>query len=171
MRQLLEAVFTAYYKDVYTYLYSLCRDASLAEDLAQEVFLEAVRSITSFRGDAEVKTWLFSIARHKWYGYLRKKGRQEAKNAVLLQPDFPGKNPEEQYLDKEALARFYELLHLESERTQTIVQMRLEGYSFYEISRRCQISESSARVIDFRTKHKLREILKKEGFIHESDQL
>ena len=62
MRQLLEAVFTAYYKDVYTYLYSLCRDASLAEDLAQEVFLEAVRSITSFRGDAEVKTWLFSIA-------------------------------------------------------------------------------------------------------------
>ena len=45
--------------------------------------------------------------------------------------------------------------------------MRLEGYSFYEIGLKYNISESSARVIDFRAKSKIRNILKKEGFINE----
>ena len=42
--------------------------------------------------------------------------------------------------------------------------MRLAGYSFYEIGTKHGISENSARVIDFRTKTKIRQILKKEGF-------
>ena len=45
MEALLDELFAACHRDVYAYLYSLCRDASLAEDLTGEVFLEAVRSI------------------------------------------------------------------------------------------------------------------------------
>lgn len=60
--------------------------------------------------------------------------------------------------------RIYSLLDKEPERTQRIVLMRLEGYSFYEIGTAVGISENSARVIDFRAKTKIRQILKKEGF-------
>lgn len=60
MHRLLEELFIVHYKDVYHYLYSLSRDASLSEDLAQEVFLEAIKSITAFRGEANIKIWLFS---------------------------------------------------------------------------------------------------------------
>ena len=63
------------------------------------------------------------------------------------------------------------MLDREPERTRKIVLMRLEGYSFYEIGKKCGISESSARVVDFRTKAKIREILKKEGFVDERDYL
>ena len=45
------------------------------------------------------------------------------------------------------------------ERTARILQMRLEGYSYHEISLKCGISEASARVADFRGKEKIREIL------------
>ena len=38
MKQLLAELFEKYYIDVYTYLYSLCHDASLSEDLASDVF-------------------------------------------------------------------------------------------------------------------------------------
>ena len=65
------------------------------------------------------------------------------------------------------LDRIYHLLEQEPERTRNIVLMRLDGYSFYEIGQKYGISESSARVIDFRTKEKLRKILKKEGFADE----
>ena len=41
--------------------------------------------------------------------------------------------------------------------------MRIEGYSFHEIGMKYGISESSARVIDFRAKEKIRKILKEEG--------
>lgn len=164
MRRLLEELFSAYYKDVYHYLYSLSRDASLSEDLAQEVFLEVVKSIATFRGDAQIKTWLFSISRNKWYSYLRKKSRQAEVEGLSEFLEAGGQSPEGQCQSKEMVDRIYELLDLEPERTQKIVLMRLEGFSFYEIGAAVGISENSARVIDFRTKAKIRQILKKEGF-------
>ena len=164
MRRLFEELFSKHYKDVYTYLYSLSRDASLSEDLAQEVFLEVVKSIASFRGESDIKTWIFSIARHKWYSYLRK-NNQQTKNEDLSEfIESNEKTPEERYQDEEIANRIYALLDLEPERTRSIVVMRLEGYSFYEIGVKHGISENSARVIDFRAKTKIRQILTKEGF-------
>ena len=63
--------------------------------------------------------------------------------------------------------RILDLLNKEDKRTKDIVMMRVEGYSFYEIGNKFKISEGSARVIDFRIKKKLREILIKEGFEYE----
>ena len=167
MQKLLEELFAVYYKDIYHYLYSLSRDASLSEDLAQEVFMEVVKSITSFRGESNIRTWLFSIARNRWYSYLRQKNRQ-VETEVLTEfiPEF-APTPEEQHQNKAMAARIYTLLDLEPERTQKIVLMRLEGFSFYEIGTAVGISENSARVIDFRTKTKIRQILKKEGYVCE----
>ena len=164
MRRLLEELFSKYYKDVYTYLYSLSRDPSLSEDLAQEVFLEVVKSIATFRGESDIKTWLFSIARHKWYSYLRETSRQTNTEDLSEFMVSSEKTPEEQCQDEEVAKRIYALLDLEPERTRSIVAMRLEGYSFYEIGVKYGISENSARTIDFRAKIKIRQILKKEGF-------
>lgn len=167
LRGLPEKLFSEYYKDVYYYLYGLCRDASLAEDLAQEVFLEVVKSVAGFRGEANIKTWLFSIARNRWYTYLRKKNRRPELEALTEFLPASDQTPEEQLLSREAVTRLYALLAQEDERTQRIVHMRLEGHSFYEIGQAEKISESSARVIDFRAKKKIRDALMKEGFIDE----
>ncbi len=167
MEELLKEVFTAHYRDVYTYLYSLSRDGPLSEDLASEVFLEAVRSISSFRGESDVKTWLFAIARRRWFAHLRRKKRQVETEALQ---DFlaGGEKPaEERIIRRELADRIRALLSQEPERTRGIVEMRLEGYSFYEIGRKYGVSENSARVIDFRAKAKIRGILKKEGFVDE----
>ena len=172
MQRLLEKLFHTYYKDIYRYLYSLTHDASLSEDLASDVFLEVVKSIASFRGEADMKTWMFSIARHKWMDSLRKKNRRaeievlselvgEEQNVTGVSPD--DNKPEELALNKELLERIHSLLEKEPERTRNIVKQRLEGYSFYEIGKLQGISESSARVIYFREKEKLRQILVKEG--------
>ena len=167
MRRLLEELFRTYHNDVYRYLYSLSHDTSLSEDLASEVFLKVVKSIGSFRGEADIKTWLFSIARHEWYDYLRKKNRQIRTEAMTEFCESMDLGPEAQYHTQEIIRQIYRLLEQEPERTRSIVMMRLDGYSFYEIAQKFGISESSARVIDFRTKDKLRKILKKEGFTHE----
>ncbi len=172
MQRLLEKLFRTYYKEIYRYLYSLTHDTSLSEDLASEVFLEVVKSIASFRGEADVKTWLFSIARHKWIDYLRKRNRRVetevlselvGEQLILGSNDANVKGPEEQYIDKELWERITTLLKEEPERTRNIVKLRLEGYSFYEIAKSQNISESSARVIYFRVKEKIKESLEKEG--------
>lgn len=165
MRKLLEELFTRFYQDVYHYLYSLSRDAALSEELASETFLEAVGSIGSFRGDADMKTWLFSIARHRWYRYLRRMRREPPAEELTDWLAAPGGTPEERYQKKELADRIRELLEEEPERTRRIVLMRLEGYSFYEIGEKVGVSENTARVIDFRAKAKIRQRLKKEGYV------
>ena len=167
MNELLAELFNHYYKDIYTYLYSLCRDVSLSEDLTSDVFLDVVKSIATFRGESDIKTWLFSIARHKWYMYLRKKSRQIQTESIhdLYDSAFIGVN--EAPSNSEWNQMIQALLEMESELTQNVFQMRLDGYSYYEIASKYQISENSARVIIFRVKAKIKKYLEKEGFYHE----
>lgn len=166
----LEELFSVYYKDIYRYLYSLCRDVSLSEDLTSEVFLEVVKSIGSFRAESDVKTWLFSIARHRWYTYLRKKKRtiEAAELYELTDLEQPSvRSAEEAVMESELAKRVYVLIGEEQERPRKVALMRIDGYSFYEIGKALGISESSARVTFFRTKEKIRKKLKEEGFDYE----
>ncbi|MBI1863538.1 RNA polymerase sigma factor [Candidatus Microgenomates bacterium] len=48
-------------------------DPHEVEELTQEVFIDFIESLRNFRGDAKVKTFLFSIARHKIIDYIRRK--------------------------------------------------------------------------------------------------
>lgn len=166
----LEQLFSDYSTDIYRYLFSLCRDASLSEDLTSEVFLEVVKSLAGFRGESDVKTWLFSIARHRWYKYLQKKKRTiaaEELESIIGEkpPDY--RSAEDRYLDRELVRRIYALIDEERETVRKVALMRIDGYSFYEIGKAVGISESSARVVFFRTKEKIREQLKREGFDYE----
>jgi RNA polymerase sigma-70 factor (ECF subfamily) len=52
-----------------------CRDRAMAEDLAQDVFLKAFKSIASFRGESAFSTWLISIAVNTCRSRLRAEGQ------------------------------------------------------------------------------------------------
>lgn len=171
MKELLAELFDRYHQDVYTYLYSLCHDVSLAEDLTSEVFVEVVRSIAAFRGRSDIKTWMFSITRHQWYQHLLRKKRQIPTESLhdLYDSHFTGlQSPD---LSGEVEQAVHELLSSESELTRRVFRMRLEGYSYYEIASEAGISESSARVVFFRVKTKLKQYLEKEGLRHDPDHL
>ena len=162
MSGLLAELFETYYLDVYTYLYSLCHDASLSEDLASEVFLEVVKSISTFRGESDVKTWLFSIARHRWFAYLKRKNRQVQTESIHELCDTAALGTADAVNEVAELIR--EILSGESVLTRDVVRMRIDGYSYYEIAAKHKISENSARVVYFRAKSKIRKHLEKEGF-------
>ena len=143
-----------------------CAMMSLAEDLTSEVFVEVVRSIAAFRGRSDIKTWMFSIARH-----LRRKKRQIPTESLhdLYDSHFTGlQSPD---LSGEVEQAVHELLSSESELTRRVFRMRLEGYSYYKIASEAGISESSARVVFFRVKTKLKQYLEKEGLRHDPDHL
>jgi RNA polymerase sigma-70 factor (ECF subfamily) len=57
---------------------SYCRDRAAAEDVAQEAFLKAFRSAETVRNPAQMKTWLYSIARFTAIDWLRKQKREHA---------------------------------------------------------------------------------------------
>lgn len=126
-----------------------------------------MKSIGSFRAESDVKTWLFSIARNRWHKYLHKKKRTVETSELfglteLEQPS--GSSEETTFLDRELIAKVYEIINEEKERPRKAALMRIEGYSFYEIGNILGISENSARVMFFRTKEKILKILKAAAF-------
>jgi RNA polymerase sigma-70 factor, ECF subfamily len=73
-----EMLIDRYSGDIYALLYRLTENAEESADLTQDTFLRALRSIKSFRGDSELKTWLFRIAinesrnRYRWWKRRRR---------------------------------------------------------------------------------------------------
>lgn len=160
MKQI-ENLYILYKKDVYIYLFSLTHNLALSEDLLSETFVNAISSIGNFKGQSSVKTWLLSIARNLWLQSMRKEKQTVEFNDLLEL--YVSDSIAESLITKETIKRIKDLLLEKDQRTQKIVNMRVEGYSFGEIAQELKISESSARVIDFRAKKWIKDILEKEG--------
>src|SRR5712692_7859296 len=61
---------------LYRYALERVRKPDIAQDLVQETFLAAVRTIDRFRGGSTVRSWLCGILKHKICDYYRKRGRE-----------------------------------------------------------------------------------------------
>jgi RNA polymerase sigma-70 factor (ECF subfamily) len=70
---------------VYRYLLARCAgNQHLAEELAQQTFIEAVRHPDGFDGRSNIVTWLCAIGRHKLVDHYRRAGRDERRHAQLV---------------------------------------------------------------------------------------
>lgn len=56
-------------QDVWSFAYLICKKRDMADDITQDVFLQAYRHVSSFRGEASLKTWLLKITRNISYNY------------------------------------------------------------------------------------------------------
>ncbi len=68
----LEEIYAVYFNDIYRFLYRLCGEEHLAEDLTSETFFKVMQSLDSFKGESDIKTWLFQIAKNTYFSYARK---------------------------------------------------------------------------------------------------
>ena len=161
---LLEKLYRTSRAELFRYLMVLTRDAHLAEELVSETFCTALTGMDRSRGEQSTKSWLYTVARNKWWDYLRRQRFISPVDLTELYITDTAPGPEQRAMDREAATRALALLEQEDARIRTVVKMRIEGYSYYEIGQKLDIRENSARVIDFRARRKLREQLVKEGY-------
>ena len=67
-----EAIVRRWQRPLINLAYRFCRDRGRAEEMAQEAFLRAYRSLASWRGDAAFSTWLFAVAVNLYRSELRR---------------------------------------------------------------------------------------------------
>jgi RNA polymerase sigma-70 factor (ECF subfamily) len=67
----IETLVRKYWHDIWQYAFFLTRKEHMADDIAQDTFIRAFRSINSFRGQSTVKTWLLKITRNIAYNYKK----------------------------------------------------------------------------------------------------
>ena len=95
----MSAIYQQHARTVYKFLLAQCRDPDLAEELTQETFYQAVRSIGRFDGSCKVSVWLCQIAKHLWYQHLRKHKREVP--IPDQPPEVPVPSSEEGLLEQE----------------------------------------------------------------------
>lgn len=69
-KDILKQLYQKYRKEIYLYLYSLCKNESLAEDLLQETFLKALLSLPD--GHTNMRAWLYLVARNLFFNYYHR---------------------------------------------------------------------------------------------------
>lgn len=136
--------------DIYALLYRLTEDPEEARDLTQETFLQAFRHLANFRGDADLRTWLYRIAvnqaRNRWRWWKRRRrDRTVSLDAPVSEGiDTPlsaglasdeGLDPERQALAREReLALHAALKSLSRPYREVIVLRDIEGLSYEEVA-------------------------------------
>ena len=84
-----QLLFGEFQQPLKAYLYRLLANRNDAQDLTHDTFIKAFDSLRSFRGESSLKTWVFQIATHLAYNYLRRSKRwtedvsEQAKKLVL----------------------------------------------------------------------------------------
>ena len=81
-----EAVYQQYRDMVYGYLFRLCQNHDLAEELTQETFFQALKRWNKFQGKSDIGTWLCSIARNQYY-LLFRKSKEEPFTLIDQEPE------------------------------------------------------------------------------------
>lgn len=141
-------------QQVFKYLITLCRNSDIADELTQETFYQAVRSIDNYNGECKMSVWLCQIAKHTYYKYVDK----QAKMATQIRTADSSNSLEYTLINDENKIELFRIIHLLEEPYKEIVLLRLLGdLSFKEIGEIHQRNENWARVTFYRAKLKLRE--------------
>ena len=151
-------VYEKYFKDVYKYAFTLCKNESFAEEITQETFFKALRNIDKFDGSGKLFVWLCQIAKNYYFTHYQKNKRKTAfyENFEVEDPrDF-----ETLFLDQETAYEIHIALHNLEEPYKEVFSLRVFGeLSFKQISELFGKTESWARVTYHRAKIKIQEEL------------
>lgn len=98
-------IFERYSRPIISFIYDMVGERALAEDLTQETFVRAFKSLSTLRDEARLSTWLFGIAKNVARESLRSRFRQEGHVGIDETPAAQvcdrAPSPASQLLDKE----------------------------------------------------------------------
>lgn len=153
------------------YLRGLTNTEADAEDLAQEAFLRAYRSLKGFRGTSSFRTWLYQIATNAFRNWLEKRRNQAPVNAGSIDAPPPGmdepvepmgdENPEARHVQRDAIDRA--LAQLPADQREAVLLRDVEGFEYREIAEQLGVPLGTVESRIFRGRARLKELLRTAG--------
>lgn len=141
---------------IYKYLFKMCRNQTLAEELTQETFFRAYMNISNLKKEDKASVWLCSIAKNTYFAYYNEQKKLEPlENSTDAESPFDTVS----FLENKELAqKAFSVLHsLEEPYKEVFMLSVFAGLSLKEISTLFGKSESWARVTFYRAKQRITE--------------
>lgn len=162
----LESIVRAFHIPIRRFLVVKTGDLSLADDLAQEVFISAFQSLDRLRDSTRLESWLFAIARNKCMDHFRSTARRQKTLEGLLQVAIGQADcvPERELRD-DSEERLEFLRHcleqLSGRARQFIDQYYFEGQTAEEMGKRNDRQGSSIRMALLRIRRNLADCIRR----------
>lgn len=170
--EILQELYIRYGKEVYRYLFSLCRDSGLAEDICQEAFLKAILSLGN--ENANARAWLYKVARNLMLNEMRKRRREQVEADMETAARGPGaqahgkdqeSDPAWLLIRGEREALLWQVLKtLDTRKREVLVLNYVERFSLKETARIMGLSYENVRVLSHRAKKEMRKVLEVNGY-------
>lgn len=161
----MEEAYEKYYRELYLYALSLCRDENLAEDLVSETFYKAF--IGSHQSKGPFKYWLFRVLKNHLIDLKRKKTASLTLDThSKFIPDRSIKEPSKSYIEKDRNQRlFRHLMALEPEVYREVLYLfYYGGMTIRDISKNIGRTENHTKTTLFRARKKLGKVLKEDHY-------
>jgi len=161
-----------YRRPIVSFMYRMARNASAAEDLAQEVFLRVYRSRESYEASAKFTTWLYRIATNLAVNYARDTRHERPEVTVSLdEPDEETGNtfevPDGNLNAEQLMVRRERMLAirrkveaLPEQQRLAVIMHKYQQMDYKQIAEVLKRSESATKSLLFRAYETLREQLK-----------
>jgi len=152
-------VYDLYFREVYRYALSLCRNESTAEEITQETFFKALEKLDSFDDKCKISVWLCQIAKNTYISMCRKDKYLTSNVETDLSQS--SETFEEIFFNKETAFAIHKVLHTLDEPYKEVFSLRTFGeLSFKQIAELFGKTETWARVTYHRARLRIKEELK-----------
>lgn len=153
-------------QDVWNYAFLLTRNHHAADDISQDVFLQAYLHIDSFRGQSSVKTWLISITRNRFFNYKKSSFIRRITLLDYLHPAASTNSAEEEYIKRTYTDSIWQMvMKLPHKYREVLVLDAKYELPLAEIASMLQVSIGTVKSRLHRARAKMNEYLKEaEGY-------
>ncbi|MDQ6652440.1 MAG: sigma-70 family RNA polymerase sigma factor [Acidobacteriota bacterium] len=145
--------------EIYGLLFRLTENSEEARDLTQETFLRAFQSIGSFRGEADLRTWIYRIAinqaRNRWRWWRRRRRdstvsldaiQGQSNQTLIATLAESSENPEEKTLARERESALRSALQKVGRAyRETVILRDIEGFTYEEIATTLEINVGTVK--------------------------
>ncbi len=142
-----DEAFTLHHRAVYRAAYALVRDAGLAEDVTQEVFLKLYQHIGSLQNEEHVRPWLLRVASNTALNTIRSRGRAGVREEEFAAAaTVGGAEPvgiEADYERRTEIEEARRALASIKEPMRSCLLLKQQGLSYREIAQALSINEAN----------------------------
>lgn len=163
---IIQELYDQYGRKLRLYLYSLCGDFAMAEDLTQETFLKALIALPE--DHENMGAWLHRVARNLCFNRMKKERREcqreEAEAGLGEQQDTAADGLSQLLLKEQNRMLYRGLSSLSQEKREVLVMQYFGGLSIREIAHITKKTEANVKVLSHRGKRDLRRFMEVNGY-------
>lgn len=162
--KLIKQLYHEYGKELFLYLYSMCKQKELAEDLLQETFLKAILELPD--SHTNMRAWLYKVARNLYYN-LYKRNKREIYDEEYLKKISKSEIDEflERYISRQETRILYAAMQKLSPAKREVLELQYIGQMpLKEIAKVLQMSQENVRVLSHRAKKDLKKLMEVHGY-------